>query len=377
MKEFVEKIIDRLRQAMLEEEVVTYTIEDYDNKKFLVKCKGLFCYVPFSQMPWGYEWLPSWQAIAPSILGKAYKGHVTSISQGNHKVFLSSKAFTFHDYVPILGIWYQGIILSSRDYGVFVDIGNDDGFRSYSMIGLVHYSKMPAHISPSTYKIGDQIKVEVLSYDSSEAKLELGLGYEVPAEDLDPLSMLGEITEMAVIKTGARACSFMIDGYSATIKKAYLPDGASVSSKRLVKLKRRFKGGEILSVHVKLFSKHKKQYSVEWVDAPVPVPAKKSINPQYVQMIASKYPYEIGDVLEVNVNASSSGYTLVTHDQYRVSAHILIDGVSVTQAKKQEIMDRLDDHISITVTITDFLKDAIQVDWNYSESQVVGWQEEE
>lgn len=127
-----------------------------------------------------------------SLIGKRLKFKILKFNRKRNNIVVSRRLILEEEKKQLRektltnlkeGDVIEGIVKNVTDYGAFIDIGGIDGLLHITDISWGRVS----HPSEKL-KIGDQIKVKVLSFDREKAKVSLGLKQVLP----DPWSYVKE-----------------------------------------------------------------------------------------------------------------------------------------------------------------------------------------
>lgn len=358
--------IKLLQKVLMNGDTVSIQIEGYDEKKLIGKCNGIHSVLSFYEMPWEYNDIEYWQIIAPSLIGRSIEAHILNIADHPHTIYLSGHKIKYDPYIPTLGAWYDGIILSIKDYGLFIDVGLECGWSTYSAVGLLHVSYLDTKMSTYSYKVGDKLKVKIESIDEQTKKLAFSLGKDAVLKNVDPLDLIGSELKIKVDKSEDGVKIYKIDGYDIDVENAQLLDGSSVSTKRMKKLKKKFNKGKLLKLKFTAYNVHKELYKATWVDAPSPDAVRHNRKMDYfsINKLADKYPFDIGDEVEVTAHYINEALKLKIDKKYKAKVHVLINGRSAGMVDKNKIILGFSDGETFNGVITDLLRDYVYVDYN-------------
>jgi predicted RNA-binding protein with RPS1 domain len=358
--------VQLLQKALVNGDVVSFNIEGYDKNKLTGKCNGIYSVLSFYEMPWEYNDFQYWQTIAPYLIENNIKAHILNIVDNPFTVYLSGHKIMYDRYIPVVGDWYDGIILSIKDYGLFIDIGLTCGWSEYSEIGLLHKNYLDAKMSPYSYKVGDKLKVKIESVDEHNDRIAYSLGKDPVPQNEDPLELIDSIAKIKVDKTADGVKIYKIDGYDIDIENALLLDGSGVSAKRMQKLRKKFNKGKVLTLKFTAYKVYKKVYKATWIDAPSPdaVRQKKKMDYFSINRLADKFPFDIGDEIEVTVNYVNEALKLKIDNKYKTKVHILINGRSASMVDKNKVLLGFSDGETFMGIVTDLLRDYVCVDYN-------------
>ncbi len=166
------KVWDDIMVACENKTVVEGTVTEENKGGVVANVKGVRVFIPASQ-----SGIAKGGDMA-SLVGKPAKMKITEVNRARRRVIGSIRAVTAEARKAAFEkIWseievgkkYQGVVKSLTSYGAFVDIGGVDGMVHVSELSW-NRIKNPAEV----VKVGDEIEVFVLSFDTEKHKISLG-----------------------------------------------------------------------------------------------------------------------------------------------------------------------------------------------------------
>ena len=166
------KIWDEMATYVDDKTTVEGTITEANKGGLVANVKGIRVFIPASQ-----------SGIAKGgdmagMVGKTVKMRITEVNRARRRVIGSIRAVTAEERKAAQEkIWteiqegakYHGVVKSLTSYGAFVDIGGVDGMVHVSELSW-NRIKTPADV----VKVGDEIDVNVISFDPEKRKISLG-----------------------------------------------------------------------------------------------------------------------------------------------------------------------------------------------------------
>ena len=166
------KIWDEIGTYVEEKITVEGTITEENKGGLVANVKGIRVFIPASQ-----------SGIAKGgdmagMLGKTVSLKITEVNRARRRVIGSIRAVNSEErkanrekiWAEIeVGAKYHGVVKSLTSYGAFVDIGGVDGMVHVSELSW-NRIKTPAEV----VKVGDEIDVYVISFDTEKHKISLG-----------------------------------------------------------------------------------------------------------------------------------------------------------------------------------------------------------
>ncbi|GEM_PF-1454472 len=172
-QDYVKEFLDFYRQALDDNTVLEYTIHSIKQKGVTVKCGPMFCYVPYSRMPWTYSENSMWEEVLPYIRNQRFKGLVSRVTENPSFVVLESDKMQFKEVKLEYTKIYRAIILKIQTDGFIVDLGYDSNWEQGGFIGFFDKINFTQTDLFQTYKLGDIIEVPFYGYNI-DGKLILG-----------------------------------------------------------------------------------------------------------------------------------------------------------------------------------------------------------
>ncbi len=166
------KIWDEIGSYVEEKITVEGTITEENKGGLVANVKGIRVFIPASQ-----------SGIAKGgdmtgMVGKTVSLKITEVNRARRRVIGSIRAVTSEErkasrekiWAEIeVGAKYHGVVKSLTSYGAFVDIGGVDGMVHVSELSW-NRIKTPADV----VKVGDEIDVYVIAFDTEKHKISLG-----------------------------------------------------------------------------------------------------------------------------------------------------------------------------------------------------------
>ncbi len=166
------KVWDDMATWAEEKTTVEGTITEENKGGLVANVKGIRVFIPASQ-----SGIAKGGDMAGQI-GKTVSLKITEVNRARRRVIGSIRAVASEERKASREkIWaeieegkkYQGVVKSLTSYGAFVDIGGVDGMVHVSELSW-NRIKTPAEV----VKVGDQIEVFVISFDTEKHKISLG-----------------------------------------------------------------------------------------------------------------------------------------------------------------------------------------------------------
>ena len=166
------KVWDELNTYVEEKTTVEGVISEENKGGLVATVKGIRVFIPASQ-----------SGIAKGgdmtgMVGKTVQLKVTEVNRARRRVIGSIRAVTSESRKAAqeklwaemeVGAKFHGVVKSLTAYGAFVDIGGVDGMVHVSELSW-NRIKNPAEV----VKVGDEIDVNVISFDAEKRKISLG-----------------------------------------------------------------------------------------------------------------------------------------------------------------------------------------------------------
>ena len=199
--------IENLRDNKI---VSRFVIEDIEDDSFLVLIKDMYANVPFHKMPWSYNNLDCWQAIAPSLKGKSFYGRVSQLDRHHdqpdlYRLYVNATVTKFRSIELHINNEYTGIVVLKTLYGVFIDIGCHFDWEYGSLLGLLHRSQILD--TESNFEPGQTVVVKFLNETTR------GITFGIEDYDYYVEKFLGKTVKTKIYKTDdSRLMSFKVEG---------------------------------------------------------------------------------------------------------------------------------------------------------------------
>ena len=145
---------------------------------------------------------------AITIEGKELKFKIIKVDQAQNNIVVSRRAAMMEESTPereallsrlVEGAELTGTVKNLTDYGAFIDLGGIDG-----LLHITDISWKRIHHPSEMLKVGEEVKVRVLKYDSEKGRVSLGLKQlmEDPWHDVErryPVGsrVFGKVTNIA------------------------------------------------------------------------------------------------------------------------------------------------------------------------------------
>lgn len=163
---------DKLEEALQNEEVIEAAVKEVVKGGILVDLGGINGFVPASQIDRGYV------ENLNEYVGQTLKLKVLEVDRTRNKAVLSRKKVLEEELEEKRNeLWnnlkegqtVKGIVKRLTDFGAFIDIGGYDGLLHVSELswGRVEHPR-------DVLQEGDEIEVEILSFDREKGKISLG-----------------------------------------------------------------------------------------------------------------------------------------------------------------------------------------------------------
>ena len=232
LPKYLVDIIENLRLDISNDVSLYCRIVEPKEKGFLVKIKGLFAYLPYSQMPWFYSEIDCWHHIGKHLKDRVFKCSVESI-QTNPQVAikLNAKNHEFHNLNLDIGEKYIGIIIKKTAYGFLFDVGYQFKWSSGSCIGILHLKEIGDSDIYDYLNEGDEI---VATYQGVHKNGKHVFGKELKNRDFisgEIDHLIGTIQEVQIrVHDNEKKQFFVLGNYPGRIPitKAYYPKNKSL-----------------------------------------------------------------------------------------------------------------------------------------------------
>ncbi|MDD3722871.1 MAG: hypothetical protein PHW92_10385 [Lutibacter sp.] len=140
-KSIVRILLNNAERSFIEKAPVPFSLVNVKPKGFLVKTSGLYAYIPFTNMPWKYQYSHIWDKVFPYLEGKIFFGTIEKFERGKRStIILNSVENQFRNYELEENKSYKAIVIVKTNYGVFVELGYGLRWNCGSILGLVHCS---------------------------------------------------------------------------------------------------------------------------------------------------------------------------------------------------------------------------------------------
>ncbi len=194
------KVWEDIEKAVDEKTVLEGTVSEVNKGGVVVSVKGVRVFVPASQSGQPRD------ADLSAMVKKPVKLRVTEVNRARRRVVGSIRSVQSEERAAAqkevwenieVGKHYNGTVKSMTSYGVFVDIGGVDGMVHISELSWSRI-KHPSEV----VKVGDQLDVYVISFDSEKHKISLGVKDRTqnPWDVFMKTYHVGDIANVRVVK---------------------------------------------------------------------------------------------------------------------------------------------------------------------------------
>ena len=227
---------------------------------FVEIAKGVEGLVHVSELTWGGG---SNEKLKEYNEGDEVEAIVTEIDGDKQRVSLSVRRLFRNPLKEFAdehkeGEKFSGVVAKVTDYGIFVTVGEIDGFVSLENICWIGGNDVL-----NRYKVGDAVEVVYLSIDSKNTKIAFGIKQltEDPFEKYKDLFVVGNNVTCKVIELKPDRMEVeVVDGVYTSIKKSEL------SRDKLDQRVDRFAVGDRIDAKIVAFKKKKKKISLSIKD---------------------------------------------------------------------------------------------------------------
>lgn len=248
---------DNIEKAYEDKTVVEGVVTEENKGGVVVSVKGVRVFVPASQTG-----VPRGESMS-ELLKKTVRLRITEVNRARRRVVGSIRAVTAEERrAAAEKIWseievgkvYKGVVKSMTSYGAFIDIGGIDG--------MAHVSELSwnrIHNPSEVLKVGDEVDVNVLSFDPEKRKI--SLGYLNKGENPWNIFMgkyqVGSILEAKIVKLMPfGAFAEVIPGVDGLIHISQIAD------RRIGKPEDVLSEGEVVTVKIIDIDEEKKKISL-------------------------------------------------------------------------------------------------------------------
>ena len=185
-----------ITQALEDKSTITVKVVKAVNGGVIAAYKEVSGFIPLSQLSDRYV------ETADEFIGQELEVRVTRVDQRKNRAVFSHKlVLNDEKQKQVEAIWdglavddiIEGTVMRFTDYGAFIDIGGIDGLLHISEISWGKL-KHPQEI----LKIGEKVKVKILSMNEEKGKISLGLKQTTP----EPWSVIEENYKVGQVVTG-------------------------------------------------------------------------------------------------------------------------------------------------------------------------------
>ena len=200
-----------LRNAFQEKEVISVKVFEANKGGLLTKFRQIQGFLPVSQLaPENYPRVSGGDKTKileklKSFIGKSFDVHVLTLEEEEGRIIFSEKEVWTAKQKSILSKYKEGVVVNSivtavTDFGVFVNFGDDEDKK---LEGLIHISELAWQRieNPSDiYKIGSEIKAEIIKIDGAKIFLSSKKLTEDPWKMAEKKYAVGNIVKGKVLK---------------------------------------------------------------------------------------------------------------------------------------------------------------------------------
>lgn len=226
--DWISERLDEIESHRNNFDSIPFKIVEVKDSGFLTKVKGIFSYISFHYMPWKYNDIDSWKAIAPKLIGKKFLCKIYRIEKDPIAIVLNGEFPQFENAELTIGEEYKGLIIKTADYGLFIDIGYHFDWKCGSMVGLLHKTQLADSENLDDYKLGQELQT---IYHKTNKKGQIIFSNDREKVDWEigrPQKLIGQTTWATVIRHDDNTTiDLLVEGkYRALLKvdkNAYAP----------------------------------------------------------------------------------------------------------------------------------------------------------
>lgn len=212
-KEWLDELVKNAERLRDENISVPFKIMAVKETGFLVKVAGLYGFIAFKYMPWKYPDIEYWRAISPNLIDRLFFCKIHKISHDPISIIVNGEIPQFKKLELLPGEKITAIIIRKTNYGFFVDIGSEFGWKYGSFVGLLHKSQFGPDQSILKKLPGDEIQ---LTYQGLNIDKQLILGADTEKIEWhlgNPARLIGQVVWVEVVKKpGERGIEFLAEG---------------------------------------------------------------------------------------------------------------------------------------------------------------------
>lgn len=388
--DYLSKLIDNIEKKKEENSNLAFKITGILDKGFIVKVAGLFAFVSFNHMPWGYSNFGAWHAVYHSIKGKIFFCKIFHISKKPLSIKIDAEVPQFKKPELIEDEKYTGIIINKPNYGVFVDIGYNFKWKCGSLVGLLHRSNFETAELFDKIEIAEEIELYFGGYNE-KGQLIFGNKPEIKewyTGEIDKL--IGETVSVNIKKTDDNKINYMAKAkYNATlpINKMLYPETKAKINYAVENLI----NGDVIHCEIYKINKFKKKLQLKWVleseietilsrinplqdDTPKINNIYNTIQNRLYNEIAQKLNF-IGKMVKVEVTKKEDKFgrlqnKYIVEGKCEGKLNISNDIYKISLKEKGLIEQNLQDGEIINCQVLSIEKNLIRVKWNLKDEEL-------
>lgn len=297
-REYLTELIENLEYTQQHNRIISFTITSLKNKGFTVKVGGLFAYVSFQHMPWIYQNNEHWRIMSRKLIGQKFFCQIYKLEKKPIRVSIDAKIHRFENLEFIEKIEIEGIVISTREYGLFVEVGGFYDWKYGSCIGLLHKNNTQDFETFKNYDIGDEISTYFHGFNQEKGLILGDKLAEIEWFTKELKELIGTNRDVVVTMNEHGNRSFFVDDkYEARlpITKKYYEGNNGTKVKKLL---RKIKNNEIINCEIVGIDYKNKQLIVKWnVYIEPTIPQKRENNNQLINRLSSKTSKKMFDLL--------------------------------------------------------------------------------
>ncbi len=156
-QDWIQERANELEQIFINIESVPFKINEAKEYGFITRVKGLFCYISYVYMPWGYDQLSHWTTIAPYLVGKVLWGKINSFSKDPLRITLNGKIPQFRISELNTNQLYRGIVYDISPNVIWVEFGIHFDWKCGSIKGIIPKHHFSQNETKSDFTIGQEL----------------------------------------------------------------------------------------------------------------------------------------------------------------------------------------------------------------------------
>jgi len=248
---------NEINEALENKSIISVKVVKQVNGGVIAAYKEVTGFIPLSQLS------DKFVENADEFIGQTLDVKVSRVDQRRGRVVFSHKVVLNEEkQKKIAAIWeslhvddiVEGTVMRFTDYGAFVDLGGIDGLLHISEISWGKL-KHPQEV----LKIGETVKVKILSMNEEKGKISLGLKQTVP----EPWSVIDETYQVGQVVAGKVV---QIKEYGAFIELEPGLDGlvhiSEVAHKRVTNIADELTIGQAVNAKILDIDKERKRISL-------------------------------------------------------------------------------------------------------------------